>query len=395
MRDVRFRAWRGIELGEGTVDGAAVTGGRLVLEAATGALRYADPHGGGVADYDTAVWRSPVVEPGSAFDELVPSWNADTPDGTWLEVAVHVVTVDDARGRFVLGRWAGPEPSSGKGIHRTSVPDQGTSWATVSTDTLRATGPARFRSWQLEVVLLRPAGSSATPSIRLVGAVTSPHPACLAATSRLGAASHEAVDLPVPVLSQEVHAGHYPQWDGGGEAWCSPTSVAMVLAYWGAGPSADDTAWVTPPVDAVVDHAARGVYDHAYRGAGNWPFSAAYASAYGLDAFVTRLRSLAEAEAFLAAGLPLVASVSFGEGELTGAGYGTAGHLLVIRGFTSDGDVVVNDPASHQQPDNQQVRMVLDRGELERAWVPRSGGLVYVVRPPGRPLPPAPDPANW
>ena len=41
-----------------------------------------------------------------------------------------------------------------------------------------------------------------------------------------------ARDLDVPMLSQETHAGHYPEYDGGGEAWCSPTSVAMVLGFW-------------------------------------------------------------------------------------------------------------------------------------------------------------------
>jgi hypothetical protein len=372
-----------------------VAGGRLVIEAPTGLRRYADPHGAGLATYDTASWRSPVVEPGYAFEELVPSWNADTPEGTWLEVAVHVVAVDGRSGRFVLGRWAGPLPLRGKGIHRTSVPGQSTAWATVATDTLVGAGGARFRSWQLELVLLRPPGTTATPAVRLAAAMTSASPSGAdAAVSRPGPAPRGA-ELAVPTLSQEVHAGHYPQWDGGGEAWCSPTAVAMVLGYWGTGPSAADTAWVAPPVDAVVDHAARHVYDHAYHGTGNWPFNTAYAAGYGLDATVTRLRSLAEAEAFVAAGIPLVASVSFQPGELPGAGYATAGHLLVIRGFTAEGDVVVNDPASHQAPDNGRVRVVYDRAAFERVWLPRSGGLVYVVRPPAHPLPPPPAQANW
>ncbi len=40
------------------------------------------------------------------------------------------------------------------------------------------------------------------------------------------------IELAVPTYSQEVHIGHYPQWDDGGEAWCSPTSTAMVVDYW-------------------------------------------------------------------------------------------------------------------------------------------------------------------
>ena len=102
-------------------------------------------------------------------------------------------------------------------------------------------------------------------------------------------------------------------------------------------------------VDPWVDHAARMTYDHAYSGTGNWPFNTAYAATRTDHAFVTRLRSLREAGLFIEAGIPLVASISFGSGELDGAPIGaTNGHLLVIVGFTDDGDVIVNDPAARE-----------------------------------------------
>jgi hypothetical protein len=169
----------------------------------------------------------------------------------------------------------------------------------------------------------------------------------------------------------------------------------MVLASWGTGPTAADTAWVDPPIDPQVDYAARNVFDYRYDGAGNWPFNAAYAARFGLEGFVTRLRSLAEAEAFVAAGIPLVASVSFKKSKLDGAGYSTNGHLLVIRGFTRSGDVIVNDPASHLVADDTQVRVIYDREQFENTWVPHSGGIVYVIHPVDQPLPPAPAQANW
>ena len=111
----------------------------------------------------------------------------------------------------------------------------------------------------------------------------------------------------------------------------------MVLDYWGSGPSPADLAWVDPALaDPCVDHAARFTFDAAYDGTGNWPFNTAYAAHFGLDAFVTRLRSLQDAELFLAAGIPLVASIVAGPGELDGfpLPQGTAGHLVVIVGFT-------------------------------------------------------------
>ena len=88
------------------------------------------------------------------------------------------------------------------------------------------------------------------------------------------------------------------------------------------------------------------------RAPGNWPFNTAYAANYSLDTFVTRLDSLRDAEAYIRAGIPLVASVAFGRGQLTGAPISsTPGHLLVIRGFTAAGQVIVNDPAAAKNSD--------------------------------------------
>ena len=57
----------------------------------------------------------------------------------------------------------------------------------------------------------------------------------------------------------------------------------------------------------------------------------------------------------------------------------------MIEGFTGDGSkVIVNDPAS---PDDASVKHFYDREQFERAWIPASGGIVYVIRPSGWPTP--------
>jgi len=146
-------------------------------------------------------------------------------------------------------------------------------------------------------------------------------------------------------------------------------------------PDDDETDWVGFP-DPWVDYTARYVYDYHYNGAGNWPFNTAYAAARGLVADVTQLHNLAEAEAFVRAGVPLVASIAFSSNKLTGADIkSTNGHLAVIEGFTGDGkQVIVNDPAS---PLDRDVKHLYDREQFERAWIPASGGIVYVIRPAG------------
>jgi hypothetical protein len=252
--------------------------------------------------------------------------------------------------------------------------------------------PGGVTSYQLRVTLVRAAGQAASPSFDTVGAMSSRLPDVDdVATSRPGVA--RGVVLDVPRYSQMVHRGDFPQYGSGGEAWCSPTSTSMVLGYYDALPRRRAYAWVgRGHVDPWVDHAARTTYDAAYRGTGNWPFNTAYAAGLAGHAFVTRLWSLREAELFIKAGIPLVASVAFGPGELTGAPISsTDGHLLVIAGFTRAGDVVVNDPAA---PTRAGVRRTYDRGQFEDAWLPASGGTVYVITDDAHPLPGG-EHSNW
>ncbi|WP_030900951.1 peptidase C39 family protein, partial [Streptomyces sp. NRRL S-474] len=201
-----------------------------------------------------------------------------------------------------------------------------------------------------------------------------------------------AKELAVPRYSQEIHKGRYPEYDNGGEAWCSPTSSQMIIEYWGGRLTPEQLAWVDPAYsDPQVCHAARFTYDYQYAGCGNWPFNAAYAATFkDLQGVVTRLGSLADLERLIAAGIPAITSQSFLKEELTGAGYGTAGHLMTVVGFTAGGDVIANDPASES---NEAVRRVYRRREFENIWlrtkrynssgkvVSGTGGVCYLYFP--------------
>lgn len=361
----------------GTAEGAVVSGGTLSLPASgLPSTHYTDPHGHGTRSYDYGTWTSAWVTPGFDFAQLVPSWNADTPAGTWLQVDVKARALDGHETKwYILGRWAYGDAD----IHRTSVSLQGDDDAFVSIDTLVARDA--LRAYQVRVTLYRATGTSATPTLTRIAAVASNSVKKYGATSTT--TMTETKVLGVPQYSQEIHVGHYPQFDNGGQAWCSPTSTSMVLDYWRSGPTAADYGWVLADdpnhVDPWVDHAARYVYDYNYQGAGNWPFNVAYASQFGLAGEVTQLRSLAEAEQFIKAGIPLVASIAFS--KLDGAPIkSTNGHLMVIKGFMSDGRVVANDPAA---PDNATVHRVYDRGQFESQWLAASGGIVYVMYPRG------------
>ncbi|MFB7983099.1 peptidase C39 family protein [Streptomyces vinaceus] len=373
---------------------AALAGTRpgLVIDTPAGRTEYTDPHTAKKGTWEYAVWTSPVHRSGVPGTEAIASWNAHTPAGTWIQIELRATYGSGAAGPwYVMGRWA-----SGDGdVRRTSVDGQTDGSTTVWTDTLAVDAPARAKGvriaeWQLRLTLHRKPGATRGPTVWLAGAMVSDVPD--RHTVPASAPSGAAHELKVPRYSQEVHKGRYPQYDNGGEAWCSPTSSQMAIEYWGRKPAAADLAWVDSRYpDPQVCHAARSTYDSAYKGCGNWPFNAAYAATYpDLAGVVTRLRSLTDLETLLRSGIPVITSLSFRAEELTGAGYGTAGHLMTVVGFTATGDVVVNDPNS---PDDTAVRHVYRRREWENAWLRTkrynsagkvasgSGGVCYLYAP--------------
>jgi hypothetical protein len=165
-------------------------------------------------------------------------------------------------------------------------------------------------------------------------------------------------ELDVPERSQYVDA--FPAERG----WCTAASIAMLAGTFG--------------VTASVDEVAAALYDGAYKGTGNWAFAVAYAGAAGLAGAAAYLRDLVNVERFIAAGLPLAVSISWNGGSLPGAPLErSGGHVLVVRGFDANGDVIVNDPA---QP---AVRHVYERAAFARAWLDH-GGVALLVAPPER-----------
>jgi len=372
--------------------GTTVRNGALTL-ASSGLTEtsYSDPYLGTTRRYDMGSWTSSKFATGFGFTELVSSWIAQTPSGTFVRVYMSADRGDGTSTKwYTMGIWA-----SGDGdIYRRSVGGQGDGDGYIAIDTFFAKDHPMV-GYQLKLELYRLTGSAASPSVARIGAVASDpvntKPYTPSATTMTG-----DVVLPVRQFSQEIHAGQYPQYDGGGEAWCSPTSTSMVVDYWGKGPSKTDYAFVLkdyPKIsDPQVDYAARYVFDYHYNGAGNWPFNVAYAGERGLDGEVTQLHSLAEAEQFIKAGIPLVASIAFTSNKLDGFLFkSTSGHLLVIVGFMANGDPVVNDPAATS---DATVQRVYDRAQFEQNWMTSTGGIVYVIHPASLALPASPL-GNW
>jgi hypothetical protein len=363
-RDAGFDDWtlRGVEVPE---DGRLTLG---LVEVSGAAVDLAGLTLPSAAEGTAGLALGPVRHTTAPFRELIPSWNAETPPGSWIEVRLRAQMAADGRWTrwYELGSWAsdsGPE-------RRQSVKDQRDADGRVSTDTLMLGGPAS--AYQLALTL-RASDPTAPPSVSLAAVVAST-PSSTAREMASSGAAH-GVTLTVPERSQMI----YPN---GGPVWCSPTSTSMVMAYWG---ERLGEASLNRPVPEV----AAAVYDVVYRGNGNWPFNTAYAGQHGLTAYVSRMSSLVQVERWIEAGIPVVASLAWDPGELGNAAVpSTDGHLLVIVGFSPAGDVVVNDPAADPRR-GLSVRRVYPRSQVERLWLTHSGGTVYLIYPPSVPPPPA------
>jgi hypothetical protein len=364
-----FKRWRAAEGGFANWTRTSVTltdGGLLQLVPTEPTEMEPYPSGGynggnfyNGGSYYVGEALSPVTATSFGFFEAIASWNAATPTGTWIETQIRAQLAGRWTKWYNLGIWAADAST----IERHSVNLQGDGDGFVAVDTLVLTDKKVAASaYQLKVRLFSETGAS-IPSVRNMSVAFSTTAAKPNTLTPGNSALWNQV-LAVPECSQMV----YPD---GGEVWCSPTSTSMVLGYWG---DADDCA---TRVHAAVD----GVFDWIYDGHGNWPFNTAYAATHNKEGYVARFTSFAQAEPWIAAGVPVVISYAWKKSSLDGAPIASSnGHLAVLVGFNEAGNPIVNDPAAASDGD---VQRTYNRAQLETLWLESSGGTVYLIYPPG------------
>ncbi len=310
---------------------------------------------GSSSNANERVLLSPVFNAPMAWNELVVSWNATAAAEAWLKVEARGIFPDHQTKFYTLGLWSRDSVQHPRG----SVRRQKDADGRVNDDTLVLTRPGADA--QLRLTLAGP-GEALRPQLKFLGlsffdssAKPAPLPPNRAAWGKI---------IATPELSQHS----YPQEKG----WCSPTSLSMVLTRWGEVLHRADLKLDVPEV-------AAGVYDRVFGGTGNWPFNTAYAGSFpGLRAYVARLSDLSEVEDWIVAGIPVIISAPW---HLMSPGRSDtgSGHLTVCIGFTEDGNVVVNDPATNFQK-GQKVRRVYTRQNVINAWK-ESHNTVYLVYP--------------
>ncbi|MDB5097191.1 MAG: hypothetical protein JWM80_1612 [Cyanobacteria bacterium RYN_339] len=301
---------------------------------------------------------------GFGYDRVVPSWNADCPAGTAVMVELQA-SADSGKthgGWYEVARWGDPALTGGKDT-RAKKDDLGR----INEDTLELKAKADRLSARVTLLSTR---LDATPLVSLLALAVTDHTQTVKPDDSRG-----------PAWGREVPADFRSQgWENADLSYriCGPTSTGMMLTSHGV------HLPTTKVAEACWDD-LNGIY-------GNWPFIAAGASqlmrryadaippkpghAKAFRSYVTFAPDWKLVEQEVLDGNPVVCSIHFGTNELKGSPTnGSDGHLILVRGFTKAGDVVVNDPAGRTPGTG---RVVYNRRQLHAA---RHGGPVIVFHP--------------
>jgi len=304
---------------------------------------------------------SPVAESGSGesplvtvtpFDRAVLSWNGE---GSWrLEMRLLVNGVLSPY--FLLGVLYGTRQRSASLSDTMGLELASPAPVTLETDTLVVKGGQKATGFQVRAT---GEGNLRTLTVAHYRRDDRRY------TDRPVVAGAWGTTLPVPERAQRDVEDRAI----GGEV-CSPTSVSMVLEYYGSRYRTIDVA--------------RAAFDPEGRLYGNWPCNTGVAARLlksvgtgkaGWSA-VVKMTGFNEMEREIAARRPVIMSHRWERGDLSDAPVSRSnGHLIVAVGFTKEGDVVVNDPAAKPG----MVRRFYRRRELFRTWQERGEGIAYLL----------------
>ena len=308
----------------------------------------------------TTVLLSPEIKAPIKWNQLVLSWNAQPVPGTFIRIEARAIQPDHVTKFFSWGQWSPDD----KTFSRYSITNQKDADGEVRADTLTLKKMADA----VQIWITLGGTNGAMPSLKFLGLSfcntqikPEPLPPNRAAWGK---------EIPVVERSQQS----YP----GGSGWCSPTSLSMALARWGA---------ISNRVDWNLDapEVAAGVADHGFKFlTGNWSFNTALAGSLdGMRAYVTRFSDVSEIENWIAAGIPVIISARYDLLQ-DGRADDFSGHLTLCRGFTENGDLIINDPWTDLKVES--VRHIYKRENVRRAWA-TSHNTVYLVYPENAKIP--------
>lgn len=308
-------------------------------------------------------WTGSQIETDFPFTELIASFNPTTPPNTGIVLEIRVEQDGVWSPWVFLQDWG----------RTLTPPERTTKWDAghVSIDTLVLDKPASKYQARITLSSFDTDAKFARPAVRRLSVCYSGVVADEKKREKIlkdinGPTTQSSIsddwvrDLPVPYRGQ----GDSKNPKAIRKLICSPTSTSMVLQYYG--------------IDRPTLENAAAIYDPQYDMFGNWGRAVARAGELGLDGYLDRFRDWDKVHRMIARGIPVIASIRYRKGEVKGLLLeSTKGHLIVIRGFKPDGNVIVNDPGRKEQGNG----VIYPAAELAKAWF-NHGGVGYVIEKP-------------
>lgn len=298
----------------------------------------------------------PFVSP-FPMSEILPTWNVDCPVSTGF--AVYFQVSKDSRSWsewLFLGRDGYTPKSLKKLVHTTG--------AVVDVDFMQLTKPFQYFKWRIELFTRVP---NTSPLLRrfavCYGNSSGDEEIFKKFSGDKTAPRGWARKLDLPYYSQLTPEKDIPETMR--YSICCPTSVRMVLGYYGIQQSEKEVCDLS--------------LDPEYEIWGGWPRAAQTLYHFRLRSYVTQIRSFEDIKSFIARGIPIIISIRAKKGELPSAPYQEeVAHVLVISGLAEDGRVWVEDPYN---VDGKMGPRFWTRAEIEKTFI-GTGGVAIIAEPP-------------
>lgn len=357
-------------------------------------LTFADRLGDGAVRLKKegeGVFLTPVIQTEKPFNDLVASWNTETPLGTEVEILGRVYlpeydgwtdrenrTYDGWTDWITWGVWsthiarACPECEDS---HPRKDSEERNGWAFAYSkpgygdSSLNVRGSFTASAFQLKAVLRAKEGCDGLPSLRLLAATWKNtnsetwQDECSYPEEPVQAA--ESVLLNTPAISQMVRDPAFAH------VICSATCATMLMDGQGADLLPEDVTLLN--------------YDYGFGGNGNWSFTCAAAGAYGYESYVS-YSSFSALRQELTKGFGVALSVKYSNKEdddqsyLENAPCHTNGHLITIVGYYYSKQLeeyvyCANDPAADS--DGAVAHREYRQSQLDKCWYRRAAYFIH------------------
>ena len=338
-----------------------------------------------------ATFLSPVFTPDRPFNDLVASWNTETPSGTWVEVfgRMYLPEYDGWTDRdgnaydgwtdwLSWGKWSTHIARScpfDQDSHPRKDSEDNNGWAYAYSfngggdSSINVRGTYTATSFQLKAVLHAADDCQALPALRLLAATwkntNDPQWQDYCTYPEEPVESAPSVLLDTPAISQMARDPDY------GNVICSATSITMLMNARGADLLPEDVTLLN--------------YDYGFGGNGNWSFTCAIAGAFGYESYVS-YSSFEAIRKELTRGYAVGLSVKYSNKEedtvpyLENAPCRAPGHLITIVGYYFNqelGEYVycANDPAG--KSDNEVAHREYRESQLDKCWYRRAAYFLH------------------